>query len=98
MNKNDVKNVFKQQDLDVSQTLEKTESKVNNDSIVNVGKTLNSSNIDYSTNKKDVYGKYSKYNSVKRNHGNYNSNSTGYDSNSNKSKIGYNKNNDLIST
>lgn len=36
LNKNDVKNVFKQQDLDVSQTLEKTESKVNNNKNINI--------------------------------------------------------------
>ena len=78
--------------LEHNYTNEKIAEK-NKDSIVNVGKTLNSSNIDYSTNKKDVYGKYSKYNSVKRNHGNYNSNSTGISSKYNNE---YNKNNDSL--
>ena len=63
-----------------------------------IGPTRASSLKDYPISNRTLFGNYSKYSSVKRNSRNYNSNSTGYDSNSNKSKIGYNKNNDLIST
>jgi ABC-type sugar transport system ATPase subunit len=61
------------------------------------GQTRASSLNDYPVSNRGLFGNFTKYNSVKRNSGNYNSNSTGYDTNSSKSKNGYNKNNDIIS-
>ena len=62
------------------------------------GQTRSSSLKDYSIHSKaGIFINSSRYNSVKRNSGNYYSNSTGYDSNSNNSKNGYNKNSDIIS-
>ena len=62
------------------------------------GQTRASSLKDYPIhNKAGIFINSSRYNSVKRNSGNYHSNSTGYESNSNSSKTGYNNNNDIIS-
>ena len=61
------------------------------------GQTRASSLNDYPIhNKAGIFLNSSRYNSVKRNSGNYNSNSTGYESNTNSSKAGYNKNNNII--
>ena len=62
-----------------------------------MGQTRASSLKDYPLNNKGLYRNYSRYNSVKRNSGNYQSNTTAYDSNSNNSKIGNAKNNDILS-
>ena len=62
------------------------------------GQTRASSLKDYPIqNKGGIFINSSRYNSVKRNFGNYHSNSTGYDSNSKSIKTGYNNNNDIIS-
>ena len=58
----------------------------NNSFTGNKCQTRSSSMADYPVNANSFNGKYSKYNSVKRNPGNYNSNSTRYDSNSNSTK------------
>jgi hypothetical protein len=58
----------------------------NNSFTGNKCQTRSSSMADYPVNTNAFNGKYSKYNSVKRNPGNFNSNSTRYDSNSNSTK------------
>ena len=62
-----------------------------------IPQTRASSMKDYHIGNKSTYKNYSKYNTVKRNSGNYSSNSTRYDSNSNSGKRGYIKNDDILS-
>ena len=67
----------------------------NNSLTGNKCQTRSSSMKDYPVNNNGFHGKYSKYNSVKRNSGNYNSNSTRYDSNS--TKFDSMRKNDILS-
>ena len=69
----------------------------NNSFTGKIGQTRSSTVADFSINSKGHHGNYSKYNSVKRNSGNYNSNSTRYDSNSLKSNSIRNKNSETSS-
>ena len=84
--------------LENSNNIEKVVPKYNSSTVrTRLGQTRASSLNDYPVNNKGTFGNYSRYNSVKRNSGNYQSNTTLYDSNSNNSKIGNIKNNDILS-
>ena len=84
--------------LENSNNIEKIVPKYNSLSVrTGLGQTRTSSLNDYPVNNKGTFGNYSRYNSVKRNSGNNQSNTTAYDSNSNNSKIGNIKNNDNLS-
>ena len=84
--------------LENSNNIKKVVPKYNSSTVrTRLGQTRASSLNDYPVNNKGTFGNYSRYNSVKRNSGNYQSNTTLYDSNSNNSKIGNIKNNDILS-
>ena len=95
--KND-NNSDNKKNLENSNNIEKIVPKYNSSTVrTRLGQTRASSLNDYPVNNKGTFGNYSRYNSVKRNSGNYQSNTTQYDSNSNNSKIGNIKNNDILS-
>ena len=91
-------NSVNKNNLENSHNIEKIVPKYNSLSVrTGLGQTRASSLNDYPVNNKGTFGNYSRYNSVKRNSGNNQSNTTAYDSNSNNSKIGNIKNNDNLS-
>ena len=94
-NNNDNKKSFENNNNNIS---EKNVQKNNSLTVkTGLGATRASSLNEYPINNNGTFGNYSKYNSVKRNSGNYQSNSTRYESNSINSKIGNIKNNDILS-
>ena len=97
-NLNIIKDINNNEDDD-NNTLEKNtiEQNAKNNSFIGksaIPQTRTNSLNDYPIGNKPTYRNYSKYNTVKRNCGNYNSNSTRYNSNS--SKRGYIKNEDNL--